>query len=64
MTIPLFNNAATVAVLVAGKEKAEAVKASLEGASEPDRWPAQAIKPSDGRVVWLLDRAAASLLAS
>jgi 6-phosphogluconolactonase len=63
LTLALFNNAANVAILVSGKEKAEAVKASLEGPPDPDRWPAQAIKPSEGRVVWLLDRAAASLLS-
>ena len=63
MTLPVFNMAANIAVLVAGKEKAEAVKASLEGAPDPDRWPAQSIKPSDGRAIWLLDRAAASLLS-
>jgi 6-phosphogluconolactonase len=63
MTMPVFNMAQNVMFLVTGADKAEAVKASLQGAPEPDRWPAQGVKPSDGKVLWMLDREAASLLA-
>ena len=49
--------------LVAGEDKAAAVKSALEGPRDPDRFPAQIIAPANGEVVWLLDRAAASLLS-
>jgi 6-phosphogluconolactonase len=49
--------------LVAGEGKAAAVKSALEGPRDPDRFPAQIIDPPKGEVIWLLDRAAASLLS-
>ena len=49
-------------VLVAGADKAEAVRAVFQDPYEPKKYPAQ-IMPRDGRgVVWFLDEAAASLL--
>ena len=70
LTLPVLNMAVRAVVLVAGRAKAEAVKASLEGvaagvgpgAGEGERWPARLLKPNDGRLLWLLDREAASLL--
>jgi 6-phosphogluconolactonase len=50
-------------LLVAGEGKAAAVKTALEGPRDPDRFPAQIIDPPKGEVIWLLDRAAASLLS-
>ncbi|HTQ25448.1 MAG TPA: 6-phosphogluconolactonase [Candidatus Binataceae bacterium] len=63
ITPPVLNNSARVMFLVEGKGKAEAVKNALEGPHDPDRFPAQIIDPPNGEVVWLLDRAAASLLS-
>jgi len=63
LTPPAINAARDVLFLVAGKSKAAAVCATLEGPRDPERWPAQTIDPSDGRVTWLLDIAAASQLA-
>jgi hypothetical protein len=48
-----------VLVLVSGPAKASAVAATLHGALDPDRWPAQRLREGGARVVWLLDRAAA-----
>jgi len=48
--------------LVAGEDKATALRAVLEGASEPQTLPAQRVRPRDGELVWLVDRAAARLL--
>lgn len=62
LTPPVFNNAALALFLVSGEEKAEALKAVLEGDFEPDRVPAQIVRPEDGRLVWLVDRAAARCL--
>ncbi|MGH7915652.1 MAG: 6-phosphogluconolactonase [Candidatus Binataceae bacterium] len=63
LTPPVLNNSARVMFLVQGEGKAAAVKSALEGPREPDRFPAQIIDPPNGEVVWLLDRAAASLLS-
>ena len=63
LTPPVFNNSDRVMFLVAGEDKAAAVKSALEGPRDPDRFPAQIIAPANGEVVWLLDRAAASLLS-
>jgi 6-phosphogluconolactonase len=57
MTLPLLNNAMSVLFLVSGTEKAEIVKEVLRG---PNRYPAQAVKPTKGQLLWLLDREAAS----
>lgn len=61
MTLPLLNNAASVVFLVSGREKAEIVKEVLEG---PKRYPAQAVSPTNGELLWLLDKDAASKLNS
>jgi 6-phosphogluconolactonase len=62
MTAPVLNNAACVIFLVSGEDKALPVKAVLEGRYEPSQLPAQLIRPQHGRLVWLLDQAAARLL--
>jgi 6-phosphogluconolactonase len=62
LTFPVFNNARNIIFLIAGEEKAEALKAVLEGASEPEKFPSQNIKPENGNLFWLVDERAASLL--
>jgi 6-phosphogluconolactonase len=62
MTPPILNNSACVVFLVSGGEKALPLKAVLEGPYEPDQLPAQLIRPEHGRLLWLVDRDAASLL--
>jgi 6-phosphogluconolactonase len=61
MTYPVLNQARRIVFLVAGREKAEMVKALLEG-TQPEL-PAAKIKPLHGDVIWLLDEEAASLLS-
>jgi 6-phosphogluconolactonase len=63
ITPPVLNSSARVMFLVEGEGKAAAVKSALEGPRDPDRFPAQIIHPPNGEVIWLLDRAAASLLS-
>jgi 6-phosphogluconolactonase len=59
LTFPALNAAAQVVFLVEGAEKAKAVKAVVvDGAL----LPAGIVRPADGRLAWLLDRAAARLL--
>ena len=62
-TPPVINNAQRVMFLVAGQGKAAAVKDVLEGPRDPDKFPAQLVAPADGEVIWMLDKAAASLLS-
>ena len=60
---PLLLNAAThVLFLITGQDKADALQAVLEGAYNPDEYPAQIIRPTSGEVTWMLDPAAASKL--
>lgn len=59
LTAPVLNNAALVVFLVSGAEKAETLRAVLLGEYQPERLPAQLIRPTDGRLLWLVDRAAA-----
>ena len=61
LTLPVFNAAASVVFLVAGSEKAKVVKAVLQ---DQPVLPAAMVRPQDGRVLWLLDGAAAALLAA
>jgi 6-phosphogluconolactonase len=62
LTAPLLNHAANILFLVSGKDKAEALRAVLRGEFQPHRFPAQLIQPVHGRLTWLADRDAASLL--
>ena len=59
LTPLVFNDAWQILFLAMGEKKAAAVKAVLHGSYRPQQWPAQRIKPSDGRVLWFLDTAAA-----
>lgn len=63
-TLPLINAARCVAFLVSGTDKAPALKAVLEGSAPGEQYPAKLVAPKDGKLIWFLDRAAASGLAS
>jgi 6-phosphogluconolactonase len=59
-TLPVLNCSRNVYFLVAGKDKREILAAlRAEPDSRPSQYPAGRIRPADGRVVWLLDQAAA-----
>lgn len=62
MTPPVLNNAAHVIFIIGGADKAETVRAVLEGDDEPERYPAQLIRPTHGDLLWLVDEAAAARL--
>jgi 6-phosphogluconolactonase len=62
MTIPVLNSAARVIFLVSGKEKASALGVVLEGEYRPNTYPAQAIRPRKGTILWLIDKNAGRLL--
>lgn len=63
LTAPLVNRAACVLFLVAGPKKASLLRAVLEGEYRPDTYPAQAIKPVSGELVWMVDEQAAAELS-
>ncbi len=62
LTPPVLNHAANVLFLVAGEGKAATLHAVLEGPYRPERFPSQLVRPAEGRLVWIVDRAAAGLL--
>jgi 6-phosphogluconolactonase len=62
-TPPLLNAARHVLFLVTGIDKADAVHEVIEGAYNPDEYPAQIVRPTHGEVTWMLDEAAASKLS-
>lgn len=62
LTPPVLNAAATVAFLVSGSKKAARLQEVLRGPYQPDVLPSQVIRPGDGRLLWLVDEAAAAAL--
>jgi 6-phosphogluconolactonase len=62
LTAPVLNHAAMVMFMISGADKAPALKAVLEGPYEPAQLPAQVVRPWDGRLVWLIERAAGGML--
>jgi 6-phosphogluconolactonase len=67
MTAPFVNKSKLTMAIVGGADKKERVKEVLEGPYEPTRLPIQLIDPAGGgggEALWLLDKAAASLLSA
>jgi len=63
LTAPAINPAACILFMVTRADKAPALKAVLEGPYEPEQLPAQLIQPRNGKLLWLVDTAAASMLS-
>jgi 6-phosphogluconolactonase len=61
-TYKLINAAANVLFLVAGADKAAALREVLHGSADVARLPAQGVRPESGELVWLVDAAAAKEL--
>jgi 6-phosphogluconolactonase len=62
LTIPVINAARAVTFLVAGEDKAQVLKEILVDDGDPRECPAKFVRPQDGDLTWMVDRAAASLL--
>ena len=60
LTPAVINAAAEVLFLVSGDAKAGILRRVIEGPRRPQELPAQAIAPSNGRVRWCVDAAAAA----
>jgi 6-phosphogluconolactonase len=61
LTFPFINRSREVLVLVTGAGKAARVQQALEGPREPQELPIQGVGPASGRLMWLLDAAAAGM---
>lgn len=62
LTWPVINAAREVFFLIDGAKKADPVGRVLTGAYDPETLPSQLIQPQNGRLLFLLDRAAAANL--
>jgi 6-phosphogluconolactonase len=60
LTTTGLNAAAFVLFLIAGASKAAILREVIRG--KVDRYPAQLIRPANGKVVWMVDEAAARLI--
>jgi 6-phosphogluconolactonase len=63
LTPILFNWARLIAFMAIGEKKAATLAEVLSDRYNPELYPAQRIQPSEGRLIWLVDEAAASKLA-
>lgn len=64
LTLPVLNASRCVVFLVSGTDKASVLHSVLEENVSGDQYPAKLVQPKDGKLIWLLDRAAASALSS
>jgi 6-phosphogluconolactonase len=65
LTLGVLNRATVVLFLVSGSGKAPIVQAILEHKSEAGQtFPASLVAPTDGRLIWMLDRSAAAQLTT
>ena len=62
-TLPVINAARCVAFLVSGTDKASVLHAVLEESVPGEQYPAKLVQPTDGKLIWFLDRGAASGLS-
>jgi 6-phosphogluconolactonase len=63
LTLPVLNAARCVLFLVSGIDKAGALHEVLEGNGPAEKYPSKLVRPSAGRLIWFVDRAAASELS-
>jgi 6-phosphogluconolactonase len=62
LTLPVLNHGAELVFLVSGDNKAEMVKQILAGDRKPPPLPAARVRPSSGRLIWMVTQDAAALL--
>jgi 6-phosphogluconolactonase len=58
----VVNRSSAIVFLVTGASKATTLKKVLEGENQPDKFPAQLIKPANGELHWFIDDSAAKYL--
>jgi 6-phosphogluconolactonase len=62
LTWPVINHAAEVVFEVEGPGKTDILAEVLTGPRDPDRLPSQLIRPANGKLLFLVDQAAAAKL--
>jgi 6-phosphogluconolactonase len=62
LTWPVIVQGREVAFLIEGEEKAEVVRTVFTGGYDPEAFPAQLIRPASGKLILMLDSAAAAQL--
>lgn len=60
MTLPMLNRARNVLFLVSGEGKAAIINEIFMKWDRRFQYPAELVQPADGRLLWMLDRAAAA----
>jgi 6-phosphogluconolactonase len=60
LTLPVINHAAEVVFMVSGAGKSQILGEILQPGSQ--KYPAQSVRPENGRLLWLVDEDAGSLL--
>ncbi|HTC57501.1 MAG TPA: 6-phosphogluconolactonase [Candidatus Sulfotelmatobacter sp.] len=63
-TLPTLNSARCVAFLVSGIDKAAVLHEVLEGHAPAEKYPSKLVQPSAGKLIWFVDKAAASELSA
>lgn len=63
LTQVVFNQARIVAFMATGEKKANTLAEVLSDRYNPSLYPAQRIEPKNGRLIWLVDEAAANQLS-
>lgn len=64
LTYPAINAASKVVVLVSGTSKAKIIQRIFDHSARSKKYPIQSVNPSQGKMQWLCDESAASLLTS
>ncbi|HSL46515.1 MAG TPA: 6-phosphogluconolactonase [Anaerolineales bacterium] len=62
LTPVVFNDAHMIVFMATGEKKASTLAEVLSDRYNPTRYPAQRIEPETGKLIWLVDQAAASKL--
>jgi len=63
LTPPVLCHAAHVVFAAGGADKTETLQHVLQGPYQPDLYPSQIVRPTQGTLLWLVDKAAARLLS-
>jgi 6-phosphogluconolactonase len=64
LTLPVLNAARRVTFLVSGTDKAAALHSVLDTDAPGEQFPSKLVRPTDGKLIWFVDKAAASSLTA